>query len=90
MFKDLNDLSIQESISCDICIVGSGPAGISVAKKLLGSNVKVILLESGGIEPSVEHNELNKGENLEGQAEYGLATVHHLQKKILKRKLLFQ
>ena len=63
MFKDLNDLSIQESISCDICIVGSGPAGISVAKKLLGSDVKVILLESGGIEPSVEHNELNKGEN---------------------------
>ena len=59
MFKDLNDLSIDAVISCDICIVGSGPAGISVAKKLLESNSKVILLESGGLNPSFAHNELN-------------------------------
>ena len=63
MFKDLNDLSINTILSCDICIVGSGPAGISVAKKLLESNSKVILLESGGLNPSFAHNELNKGVN---------------------------
>jgi choline dehydrogenase-like flavoprotein len=63
MFKDFNDLNNQKNLSCDICIVGSGPAGISVAKKFLDTNFKVILLESGGIEPSVNYNELNKGEN---------------------------
>jgi choline dehydrogenase-like flavoprotein len=63
MFKDLNDLSLNKVLSCDLCIIGSGPAGISVGKKLLGSNTKVIILESGGIDPSVAYNELNKGGN---------------------------
>jgi choline dehydrogenase-like flavoprotein len=63
MFKDLHSFDTNQVLKYDVCIVGTGPAGISVAKKLLGSKKKVVILESGGIEPSVEYNELNKGEN---------------------------
>ena len=63
MFKFLEDLAPEATITCDICIVGTGPAGISVAKKLLDSGLKVVMLESGGMVPESEYQRLNKGEN---------------------------
>jgi choline dehydrogenase-like flavoprotein len=63
MFKDFKALDKNQNLYADICIVGTGPAGISVAKKLLGTNNKVLFIESGGLEPSEEYNELNKGIN---------------------------
>lgn len=42
-------LLARDSIqTCDVCIVGSGPAGYSVATALRGSGLDVVLLESGG------------------------------------------
>ena len=38
------------SASADICIIGAGPAGISLALELASPSLKVALLESGGIE----------------------------------------
>jgi choline dehydrogenase-like flavoprotein len=35
--------------SCDICIVGSGPAGTTLAQELSNTNLRVTLLESGGM-----------------------------------------
>jgi len=63
MFKDLQQFNSNQVLTADVCIVGSGPAGMSVAKKLLGTKNKVLFLESGGEEPSVEYNKLNKGKN---------------------------
>ena len=63
MFKSLRDADTNEEISNDICIVGTGPAGISVAKDLLGSGHKVGMLESGGLEPAAEYDQLNEGKN---------------------------
>ncbi|WP_371412674.1 NAD(P)-binding protein [Neorhizobium sp. T25_13] len=34
--------------SCDICIVGSGPAGTTLVRELSNTNLRVTLLESGG------------------------------------------
>ena len=63
MFKSIEDLDPVEALIYDICIVGTGPAGISVAKKLLDSGLKVVMLESGGMVPESEYQRLNKGEN---------------------------
>lgn len=48
---DARTLSAGETIATDICIVGAGPAGITIAREFLGQNIRVALLESGGLEP---------------------------------------
>ena len=63
MFKDLKDFSSNSTLEYDICIVGSGPAGISVAKQLLDTDHRVVILESGGLDPEAEYQELNEGKN---------------------------
>ena len=40
------------SIECDLCIVGAGAAGISMAREFAAGSHRVILLESGGLVPS--------------------------------------
>lgn len=40
---------VRESVSCDICIVGAGPAGIALALELAHAGKDVVLLESGGM-----------------------------------------
>ncbi len=63
MFKDLKNFSSNSILRYDICIVGTGPAGLSVAKQLLGTDLKIAILESGGLEPEPEYQELNVGIN---------------------------
>ncbi len=63
MFRDLKDFSSKKILNYDICIVGTGPAGLSVAKKLLGTELRVAILESGGLEPESRYQELNEGKN---------------------------
>src|SRR5689334_17239070 len=48
-------------LDTDLCIVGSGPAGLSVAAQFLGSGVKVLVLESGDWEPCPAAQALNSG-----------------------------
>ena len=57
MFKDLKVFSSNSILEYDICIVGSGPAGISLAKQLLDTNHRIAILESGGLEPESEYQE---------------------------------
>lgn len=61
MIEDLDEISENELCS-DICIVGSGPAGVSLALRLAGTGISVLLLESGGLEESKATSELLKGE----------------------------
>lgn len=42
-----------DRLETDICIVGSGPAGITLARELIGHDMDVLLLESGG--PEFDH-----------------------------------
>src|ERR1700726_3266382 len=45
----------------DVCIVGSGPAGITLAREIASSERRVCLLESGGHKPEEETQNLNAG-----------------------------
>jgi choline dehydrogenase-like flavoprotein len=60
MLKDFRDFPDQTDIETDLCIVGSGAAGIAIAREFLQqTQLDVLLLESGGIKPDVATNHLN-------------------------------
>ena len=63
-FTDLNELEDGSSIEADLCIVGSGPAGTSIAKEFAGSKVQVLILEGGGIEQTAADQALYDFENI--------------------------
>lgn len=50
-------------IEGDICIVGAGAAGITLALQFLNTRVKVILLEGGGFEYEPAMQDLYRGKN---------------------------
>ena len=56
-----------KSLEADICVVGAGPAGISLAIELMDTGLSVLLLESGGYEFSPVVQSMYQGEII-GQA----------------------
>jgi choline dehydrogenase-like flavoprotein len=54
MIGDLDQIPDRQTFPCDVCIVGSGAAGIALATELLGSGLRTILVEGGGadVEPA--------------------------------------
>src|SRR5208283_3834593 len=61
MIQDTNELAEGEFLTADVCIVGAGAAGITIALELIGSGLQVLLLESGGFEPEPETQSLYAG-----------------------------
>ena len=48
MLSDFLEMSEGQHLRADVCIVGAGPAGITLARKLAKHGHAVCLLESGG------------------------------------------
>lgn len=71
MHQTLNSDDIEKVIESDICIIGAGAAGISMAMELDKLGRSVLLLESGDFEYEQETQALNKGYSI-GQAYYPL------------------
>ena len=63
MFIDSRELTKDTLLEADICIIGGGAAGISMAREFIGTNKKVILLESGGFEYNRDIQALYSGDN---------------------------
>jgi choline dehydrogenase-like flavoprotein len=49
MLTDARSLPGEATRSADVCIVGAGVAGVTLAQQLLSSTARVVLLESGGL-----------------------------------------
>ena len=47
MFADARDVPDGTELAADVCIVGAGAAGITIARELLPRGRRVVLLESG-------------------------------------------
>ena len=62
MIIDARSITGGETINCDICIVGAGAAGITLAHELCNQNMTVLILESGGVKYDEGLEHLNHGE----------------------------
>ena len=49
LFVDSRKLSHGSEVDTDICIVGAGPTGITMAKEFINQNFRVCLLEGGDL-----------------------------------------
>jgi choline dehydrogenase-like flavoprotein len=63
MFKISASLPTGTRLDADICIVGSGPAGLTLAISLVNAGRNVLILESGMEAPTATHQKLNYGHN---------------------------
>ncbi|MBL7494062.1 GMC family oxidoreductase [Frankia sp. AgB1.9] len=61
---DLDKLPPDTELTTEVCIVGSGPAGATLAAELAGSSLRVLVVESGGREPEAAVAALNEVENV--------------------------
>ncbi|KAA0233711.1 MAG: Fructose dehydrogenase large subunit [Acidimicrobiales bacterium] len=65
MLIDTRELDPSEPVRGDLCIVGAGAAGITIATELIGADTEVILLESGDSEVlDPETQDLGAGANV--------------------------
>jgi choline dehydrogenase-like flavoprotein len=62
MIDSAADIVRDAVLQADICIVGGGPAGITLALRLAGSGKRVLVLESGEMAPDEAVQALNVGE----------------------------
>jgi len=75
MLLDLEKIDHTKIIEADICIVGAGVAGQTLAASLKDSKLKIVLLESGDKDFRRDVEELSDGDNV-GLEYYDLKTSH--------------
>ncbi len=63
MLIDSHELADNTIVETDVCIIGAGAAGISIAMEFAGSKTGVCLLESGGLALNEEIQSLSSAEN---------------------------
>jgi choline dehydrogenase-like flavoprotein len=75
MFIDARTLPNDTLIEGDLCIIGTGPAGLSIAMEWNNTPYKVILLEGGGMEYDDQTQDLYDGRNT-GLPYFPLRSTH--------------
>lgn len=73
MIIDLVELPECAELSADVCVAGSGAAGLALASEFASSSYSVLLLEGGGLQPESALDELLDCE-IEGHAFEGFRT----------------
>ena len=74
MIVEINEFVGRGRLETDVCIIGGGTAGITLARELIGQPFRVCLLESGGAQPDPVTNALGMGANI-GLPYYPLDTA---------------
>ena len=64
MHTDARTLEDESVIEADLCIVGAGAAGISLAMEFLGTSHDVVLLEAGGFNLDLDTQRLYAGKSI--------------------------
>ena len=50
MLRDALTFPDNSALDADVCIIGAGAAGITIARELIGAPLTACLMESGGLE----------------------------------------
>src|ERR1700730_4437232 len=66
MITDSRSIPANAELQCDLCIVGAGAAGITLALQLVRSKHSIIVLESGGAKLKAKQQALYHGEVADG------------------------
>jgi len=64
VFADGQSVTRDATVRADVCIVGAGAAGITLARELAATKLRVVVLESGGLEYDDKTQELDAGPNV--------------------------
>jgi choline dehydrogenase-like flavoprotein len=64
MFIDARGIAPNCEISAELCIIGAGAAGITLARALAGTDIRVVMLESGDLSFGWEAQSLYSGKNV--------------------------
>jgi len=64
MLTDARSVPTKTVVETDLCIVGGGAAGITLAREFINSGVRVVLLESGGEHPDPATQDLYSGSDI--------------------------
>jgi choline dehydrogenase-like flavoprotein len=62
MIIDIEEYSSNEAAVCDLCVAGSGPAGLAIAVEFLDLSYKVLVVEGGGLEYTEESQQIYQGD----------------------------
>ena len=73
MLINLPDLDTEQTLICDVCIVGAGVAGQTLAMNLVSKGLDVLLCESGKRDFDADIQSLAEGRNI-GETYYDLHT----------------
>lgn len=65
MFIDARQLENNTQIEAEICIIGGGVAGITLALELEELGIRTCLLESGGLQPDEATRDLYRGDSVD-------------------------
>src|SRR5579872_599861 len=64
MFIDARGIPSGTEVTADLCIIGGGAAGITIARACAGSGMRICLLESGDLRFRWETQALYRGTNV--------------------------
>ena len=64
VFLDLREAETGRTFDCDLGIIGSGAAGLTIAHELADGGLDIVVLEAGGFELEPEVQELYEGDNI--------------------------
>lgn len=78
MLIDARNVTTNETVETEVCIVGAGPAGITLAREFIGQDFRVCLLESGDLKFHEKTQSLCKGETV-GDKFQQLHEIRHRQ-----------
>lgn len=62
MIRDLDQRTEEGIIQADLCIIGAGAAGITLAHTLRESGLDIVVLEAGGLEIAAASQEIYEGD----------------------------